>query len=111
MNMRPADDDVCAHVAAAALPCSPANSAATHSHYIGDRSLEGSRGGVSSKGETPWLLRFHWYTRLLEALVEARMRQVEREIARYRSLVPHDEAKAGGYRVSYANDEELPFVR
>jgi hypothetical protein len=52
-----------------------------------------------------------WYTRLLEALVEARMRQVEREIARYRSLVPHDEAKAGGYRVSYANDEELPFVR
>lgn len=51
-----------------------------------------------------------WFRRLLIVLAESRMRQAEREIARHRHLLPA-ELEIAGDKISYRNEDELPFVR
>jgi hypothetical protein len=51
-----------------------------------------------------------WLRRFLAALMESRMRQAEREIARYRHLVPA-ELEMSGNRLTARNEDELPFGR
>lgn len=48
--------------------------------------------------------------RLFVVLAEARMRQAEREIARYRHLLPQ-ELEISGDRLTPRNEDELPFNR
>jgi len=48
-----------------------------------------------------------WYDRI----VEARMRQAEREIRNHLGYVPEDVLKASGYRATLKNAKELPFVK
>lgn len=52
-----------------------------------------------------------FFKRLFAALAEARMRQVEFEMKRYRHLIPQNEVKAAGYAATAKNDQALPFVR
>jgi hypothetical protein len=51
-----------------------------------------------------------WLRRFLVALMEARMRQAEREIARYHHLIP-TELEMSGDRLTARNEDELPFGR
>ena len=51
-----------------------------------------------------------WLRRLFVALMEARMRQAEREVARYRHLIPA-ELEMSGDRLTARNEDELPFGR
>ncbi len=52
-----------------------------------------------------------FWTRLYDAFVEARMRQVEREIRNHVHLIPEDVLKASGYRATLRNFKGLPFVK
>ncbi|MDO8535347.1 MAG: hypothetical protein Q7S17_11490 [Xanthobacteraceae bacterium] len=52
-----------------------------------------------------------FWTRVFDAFVESRMRQVEREIRMYAHLVPEDTLAKSGYRATLKNDKELPFVK
>ena len=49
-----------------------------------------------------------FWARAYDRLVEARMRQVEREI---RNHVPADVLKAAGYGATLGKAKELPFVK
>jgi hypothetical protein len=49
--------------------------------------------------------------RLLDAIIESRMRKAEQEIRKHLHLLPEDIVEKVGYRVSLKNDRELPFVR
>lgn len=49
-----------------------------------------------------------FWARVYDGLVEARMRQAEREI---RNHVPADVLKASGYRATLGKSKELPFVK
>jgi hypothetical protein len=49
----------------------------------------------------------NWYDRL----VEARMRQAEREIRNHLGYVPEDVLKSAGYPATLEQSKELPFVR
>ena len=51
-----------------------------------------------------------WLRRFFAALMEARMRQAEREVARYRHLLP-PELEISGDRLTARNEDELPFGR
>jgi hypothetical protein len=51
-----------------------------------------------------------WLRRFFVALMEARMRQAEREIARYRHLLPQ-ELEISGDGLTARNEDELPFGR
>lgn len=51
-----------------------------------------------------------WLTRALDALIQAQMRRAEREIRMYRHLLPED-LELAGTRISYKNEDLLPFVR
>jgi hypothetical protein len=51
-----------------------------------------------------------FWTRFYEALVEARLRQAEREIRMHRHLLP-SELEFAGTKISYKNEDTLPFVR
>jgi len=55
--------------------------------------------------------RPRWFKRFLAAMIEARLRQAERELAMHRHLVPQDVVKAAGYAPTQSNDSALPFVR
>lgn len=57
--------------------------------------------GVKSKG---------FWTRLYDGIVAARMRQAEREIALHRHLLPA-EFEIAGHKVSFKNEDSLPFTR
>ena len=52
-----------------------------------------------------------FWARLYDRLVEARMRQAEREIRNHFGYVPEDVLKASGYRASLEKSKELPFVK
>lgn len=54
--------------------------------------------------------RKSWFVRFLKALHESRMRQAQREIEAYRHLLPYDMEWAGN-KISYKNEDQLPFVR
>ena len=51
-----------------------------------------------------------WRVRLVAALQESRRRQAAREIAYCRHLLPAEMEWAGN-RISYENDDQLPFIR
>jgi hypothetical protein len=51
-----------------------------------------------------------FWSRVWDGIVEARMRQAEREIRMYRHLLPA-EFELAGDKVSYKNEDQLPFVR
>lgn len=48
---------------------------------------------------------------LYRALVEARTRQAELELKRFRHFIPADPVKEAGYRVGLKGVSALPFVR
>jgi hypothetical protein len=52
-----------------------------------------------------------FWARFYDALVEARMRQAEREIRMHLHLVPQDVLKQNGYAANYKAAEKLPFVK
>ena len=52
-----------------------------------------------------------FWTRLYDAFVEARMRQVEREIRNHIRLIPEDVLKNSGYRATLRDSNGLPFVK
>lgn len=51
-----------------------------------------------------------WLGQFLAALMEARMRQAERELARHSHLLPK-ELELTGNRLTERNEDELPFGR
>jgi hypothetical protein len=46
---------------------------------------------------------------VLEAMMEARMRQAQAEIRRHRHLLPSELEEAGLHRINARNEEALPF--
>lgn len=52
-----------------------------------------------------------FFRRLLDAIIESRMRKAERELRKYLHLLPEETAEKMRFRVSLENDRELPFVR
>jgi hypothetical protein len=51
------------------------------------------------------------WARIWDALVEARMRQAEREIRMHIHLVPADVLRESGFYANYKTAEKLPFVK
>jgi hypothetical protein len=90
-----------------------------------------SRVGLEMEGDTPMTAVTHdlriaaatrpskacrpakkgFFARVLDAMIESRMRQVEREIRMYTHLVPEDRLAKAGIRATLKNDKELPFVK
>ena len=52
-----------------------------------------------------------FWARAFDRLVEARMRQVERELRTHLRYVPEDTLRSAGYRASLRDAKELPFVK
>ena len=51
------------------------------------------------------------WARLWDALIEARMRQAEREIRMHLHLIPADVLRDSGFVANYKNADKLPFVK
>lgn len=51
-----------------------------------------------------------FWARAFDRFVEARMRQVEREIRNHARLLPEDTLTAAGYRGKLGAAKDLPFV-
>jgi hypothetical protein len=51
------------------------------------------------------------FARIVDAMIEARMRQAMREIAHHRHLIPDHMLKAAGYETTLSNHGALPFTR
>jgi hypothetical protein len=51
------------------------------------------------------------FTRFVEAMMAARMRQAVRELERHRHLIPEHLLKSSGYDATVKNDGTLPFTR
>jgi hypothetical protein len=56
----------------------------------------------------PAVARKNWFARLLDALVESRMRQAQSEIRRHIHLLPYSFDERGN-RLVKSNSGELPF--
>ena len=52
-----------------------------------------------------------FWTRVWDRIVEARMRQVEREIRMHLNYIPTKTLEEAGYFARLSNDRELPFVK
>jgi hypothetical protein len=52
-----------------------------------------------------------FWARVLDAMIEARMRQAERQIRQHLHLVPEDVLTKSGFRASYKDADKLPFVK
>ncbi len=52
-----------------------------------------------------------FWTRVWDRIVEARMRQVEREIRMHLNFVPTKTLEEAGYYSRLSNDRDLPFVK
>jgi hypothetical protein len=52
-----------------------------------------------------------FWARLLEAMMEARLRAAMRELNRHRHLVPQDLLKKNGYVATLNDDSRFPFTR
>ena len=52
-----------------------------------------------------------FWARVWDALIEARMRQAEREIRMHLYLVPESVLRESGYFANYKNADKLPFVK
>ena len=71
----------------------------------------GSHGAAAEKKvSTAAAKKPGFWSRVWAGIVEARMRQAEREIRLYRHLLPAEYELAGG-KISYKNEDQLPFVR
>ena len=51
------------------------------------------------------------WARLWDALIEARMRQAEREIRMHLHLIPADVLRESGFFANYKSADKLPFVK
>ena len=51
------------------------------------------------------------WARLWDALIEARMRQAEREIRMHLHLIPADVLRDSGFFANYKDANKLPFVK
>jgi hypothetical protein len=67
------------------------------------------KAAASVKAATPAKKGF--WARALDALIEARMRQAEREIRLHRHLVPASLLSEVGLKASYKDAGKLPFVK
>lgn len=52
-----------------------------------------------------------FWARVYDGIVEARMRQAEREIRNHLYLVPENVLKSSGYRATLRDSKGLPFVK
>ncbi|MEJ0077828.1 MAG: hypothetical protein WDO17_20805 [Alphaproteobacteria bacterium] len=52
-----------------------------------------------------------FWARLVEAMIEARLRAAMRELNRHRHLVPEDVLKKTGYTATLNDDSRFPFTR
>ena len=52
-----------------------------------------------------------FFARLYDRIIEARMRQVEREVRMHSHLVPQDPLKRLGIKATYRDAGRLPFVK
>ena len=52
-----------------------------------------------------------FWRRFLDALIEARMRQAEREIRLHRGLIPARLLAENGFKANYKDAGKLPFVK
>ena len=52
-----------------------------------------------------------FWTRTLDALIESRMRQAEREIRLHRHLIPANLLAENGFKANYKDASKLPFVK
>jgi hypothetical protein len=67
------------------------------------------KAAATAKDATPAKKGF--WARVLDALIEARMRQAEREIRLHRHLVPASQLDELGFKASYKDADKLPFVK
>ena len=51
------------------------------------------------------------FARFLVALIEARMREAERQIRQHITFIPQDVLDQAGFKANYRNAENLPFVK
>ena len=51
------------------------------------------------------------FARILDALIEARMREAERQIRQHIHFVPEDVLAKAGYKATFQDAEKLPFVK
>jgi hypothetical protein len=51
------------------------------------------------------------FARFLDALIEARMREAERQIRQHITFVPQDVLDQAGYKATYRDAANLPFVK
>jgi hypothetical protein len=51
------------------------------------------------------------FARILDALIEARMREAERQIRMHLRYMPEDVLRQAGFKATYSDAEKLPFVR
>jgi hypothetical protein len=65
---------------------------------------------ATAKKVAPATPKKGFWARLFDALIEARMRQAEREIRMHAHLLPADFLAESGYRVTYRDAGKLPFV-
>lgn len=52
-----------------------------------------------------------FWARVFDALVEARMRQAERELRLHSHLIPADLLAQNGFKATYKDADKLPFVK
>lgn len=52
-----------------------------------------------------------FWARALDALIEARMREADRQVRQYLHLVPEDVLKQSGFAATYKDADKLPFVK
>ena len=51
------------------------------------------------------------FKRLLDRLVEARMRQAEEYVRQHRHLIPQEFETQAGWKISERSEDSLPFIR
>jgi hypothetical protein len=52
-----------------------------------------------------------FWKRLLDALIEARMREAERQIRMHLHLIPESVLAENGFKATYKDADKLPFVK
>ncbi len=67
--------------------------------------LSARLGSAARSPKKPFLVR------VLDAIVESRMRKAMLDIERFRHLIPEDEVKQAGYTATLSCDAALPFTR
>lgn len=70
----------------------------------------GAHGATAEKKVSASSAKPGFWSRFWDRIVEARMRQAEREIRMYRHLLPA-EFELAGDKIGYKNEDQLPFVR